>query len=52
MILKVAKSNEEGLVIATGGEGEEEEKVNLKNCRAGEFNPVKGKSTDHYTKED
>ena len=29
MILKVAKSNEEGLVIATGGEGEEEEKVNL-----------------------
>ena len=40
-------------MIATGGEGEEEEeKVNLKNCRAGELNPVKGKSTDHYTKED
>ena len=30
VILKVAKSNEEGLVIATGGEGEEGEKVNLK----------------------
>ena len=27
---KGCKSNEEGLVIATGGEGEEGEKVNLK----------------------
>ena len=30
------KSNQEGLVIATGGEGE---KVNLKNCLTGESNP-------------
>ena len=53
MILKVAKSNEEGLVIATGGGGGKEgEKVNLMICLAGELNPVKGKSTDHYTKED
>ena len=41
MILKVAKPNVEGLVIATGGEGEEGEegeKVNLKICLAGELN--------------
>jgi hypothetical protein len=35
-------------VIATGGEGEEGEKVNLKICQAS----VKGERTDHYTKED
>ena len=39
MILKVARPNVEGLVIATGGEGEEGEKVNLKTCLAGESNP-------------
>ena len=38
-MLKVAKSNEEGLVIATGGEGEEGEKVNLKSCLARDLNP-------------
>ena len=32
-------SNEEGLVILTGGEEEEGEKVNLKICLAGELNP-------------
>ena len=36
-------SNEKGLVIATGGEEEGGEKVNLKNCLAGEMNP------GHYT---
>ena len=41
----------------TATEGEDGEKVNLKICLAGELNPgrafnVKGKSTDHYTKED
>ena len=39
MILKVANLNEEGLVIMTGGEGEEGEKVSLKNCLARELNP-------------
>ena len=28
-----------GLLIGTGGEGEEGEKVNLKICLAGELNP-------------
>ena len=37
MILK--ESNEEGLVIATGGEGEEGKKVNLKISLARELNP-------------
>ena len=32
-------SIEEGLVIATGGEGEKGGKVNLKICLAGELNP-------------
>ena len=32
----LSDSNEEVLVIGTGGEGE---KVNLKNCLAGELNP-------------
>ena len=32
-------SNEEGLVIATGGEGEEGEIVKVKICLAGELNP-------------
>ena len=37
------------MVIATGGEGE---KVNLKICLAGtRTSRVKGKSTDHYTKD-
>ena len=36
-------------MIATGGEGEEGEKVNLKICLAGE---LKGESTDHYTREE
>ena len=36
---KGCKSNEEGLVIATGGDGEEGEKVNLKIYLAGELNP-------------
>ena len=39
MILKIANLNEEGLVIMTGGEGEEGEKVSLNNCLAGELNP-------------
>ena len=39
MILKVANLNEEGLVIMTGGEGEEGEKVSLKNCLAGGIEP-------------
>ena len=42
MILKVATPNVEGLVIATGGEGEEGEegeKVDLKICLSGELNP-------------
>ena len=39
MILKVARPNVEGLVIATGGEGEEGEKVDLKICLSGELNP-------------
>ena len=39
MILKVANLHEEGLVIMTGGEGEEGEKVNLKYCLARELNP-------------
>ena len=37
MILKVARPNVEGLVIATGGEGEEGEKVDLKICLVGEL---------------
>ena len=32
-------SNEKGLVIATGGEEEEGEKVGLKICLAGELDP-------------
>jgi hypothetical protein len=36
-------------VIVTEGEGEEGEKDNLKICLA---SSVKGKSADHYTKED
>ena len=40
-------------MIATGGEGEEGEKVNLKICLAGELNPgLKGNRTDHYTNEE
>jgi hypothetical protein len=38
-----------GLIIETGGEGDEGKKVNLKICLAGK---VIGESTDHYTKED
>ena len=42
-------------MIATGGTGEEGEKVNLKICLASELNPaysMKDENTDHYTKED
>ena len=39
MILKVANLMGEGLVIATRGEGEKGEKVNLKICQDGELNP-------------
>jgi hypothetical protein len=35
---KCCYSNEEGLVIVTGGEGEEGEKVDLKICPARELN--------------
>ena len=35
---KGCESNEEGLVIATGGEGEEGEKANLKICLAWKLN--------------
>ena len=37
--MKESYFNEEGLVIMTGGEGEEGEKVILKNCLNGELNP-------------
>ena len=39
MILKVANLMRKVLAIATGGEEEEGEKVNLKICLAGELNP-------------
>ena len=35
-------------MIATGGEGEEGEKVNLKICLAGELNPGLQKEIFHY----
>ena len=45
---KGCKSNEEGLVILTGGEGEERKKVNLKICLARELNPgFQRENTDH-----
>ena len=41
-------------MIATGGEGEEGEKVNMKICLARELNPglQRERRSDHYTKED
>ena len=39
MIFKGCKSNDEGLVIVTAGEGEEGEKVYLKIFLARELNP-------------
>ena len=40
-------------MIATGGEGEEGEKVSLKICLAGELNPgLQRERREHYTKED
>ena len=39
MILKVVNLMRKVLLIATGGDGEEGEKVDLKICLAGELNP-------------